>query len=100
MNVLEFIGFLTLGIAITWLLQVSGPLQPIWNFQLWLRNLADCDLCLGFWVFLAMAALLQEPVFGLWTLWVEVLIAALFCAVMAHLLRAGWQAKFGMTIIN
>jgi len=100
MIVLQFIGFLALGIAITWLLQEAGPLQPLWNLRPWLYDLANCDLCLGFWVFLAMAALLQEPVFGLWPFWVEVLLAGLFCAVMGHLLRAGWSAKFGVVIIN
>lgn len=37
-------------------------------------------------------------IFGLWPQAVEVVILAAFSCFVAHLLRMGWEAKFGMVI--
>ncbi len=59
MTLSTFAIFLLAGRLITWLLQTSGLMKPLWNKHKLLTELAECDLCLGFWVYLALAAFLD-----------------------------------------
>ena len=59
----DFALYLAAGRLLTWLLQTNGLTRPVWDRHAKLKELADCDLCLGFWVYLALA---PRRVFGLW----------------------------------
>lgn len=87
------------GRLILWLLQTSGLLRWLWALHPLLAELRDCDLCLGFWVYLALA-LLTDIDFGLWPWPIETIILAAVTTFLGHLLRLGWQAKFSTTIID
>jgi len=79
----------------------AGLLKSLWRRHPLLMELAGCDLCLGFWVYLALAGLYRGGrLFGLWPAWLERVILAGLAALGVHLVRLGWEAKFGMTVIR
>lgn len=92
--------YLAAGRLITWLLQVNGLLRPLWSLHPLLSELGSCDLCLGFWVYLALGLGLSQEVLGVWPWWAEIVILAALTSFVAHLLRIGWQSKFGVTVID
>lgn len=100
MSVAEFFVFIAAGRAITWLGQNNGLTKPLWRLHPLLKKLGECDLCLGFWVFLGLASVLQVQPFDLWAWWIEAIVLACISAIITHVLRIGWQSKFGVTIIE
>jgi hypothetical protein len=98
--VVNLLLYLAAGRLITWLLQTSGLLRPLWDRHPILTELAECDLCLGFWVYLALAVTWGVTPLGLWPVPVEWVLLAAGSAFTAHLLRLGWWAKFGTVVIE
>jgi len=94
---LEFFFFLAVGRLLIWLLQTSGLMRPVWAWKPILTELGGCDLCLGFWVYLGLAVFVPAP-FGIWPGVVEAVILAAIATFAAHLIRLGWQVKFGVVI--
>lgn len=95
----DFLVFMAIGRLLTWLLQINGLLRPVWRSRPILAELKECDLCLGFWVYLILA-LFSPKALGLWPYLLDRLGLAGLAALAAHLIRLGWQAKFGITIID
>lgn len=93
---IELAAYLLSGRLLIWLLQTNGLMSPVWQFRPLLTELGDCDLCLGFWVYLALAPFVQLP--GVWPWYVEMVILAAAASFTMHLIRLGWQAKFGVVI--
>lgn len=94
----DFIIFLAIGRLLTWMLQTAGLLRPIWNWHPLLTELSECDLCLGFWVYLVLGAVLGLSL-GLSPVINEIVLAAV-ASFIAHIFRLGWNAKFGVTVIE
>lgn len=92
--------YLAAGRVITWLLQVNGLMKPLWKSHHFLLDLSQCDLCLGFWVYLFLALCLPTRPFAMWTFYVGAVVLASVSTLIAHLLRIGWQTKFGITVID
>lgn len=80
------------------MVQIAGILRPVWGLHPLLEELRACDLCLGFWVYLALALFVPPP-FALFPWPIEVVILAMMASFMAHLLRLGWSSKFGYEVI-
>lgn len=95
--------YLAAGRLLIWLLQINGLTRPAWDFHWALKELRECDLCLGFWVYLMLAAFLPHAHFSSyvgWPTWLGVIVLAALSTFLAHLLRIGWQTKFGVTVIE
>jgi hypothetical protein len=99
MTVPQFAIHLLTGRLLTWLVQTNGLSRPIWRLHPTLTELGECDLCLGFWGFLAMAILAGKPMFNLWPRWFDYVAQAAISTFVVHLVRLGWQRKFGVTVI-
>lgn len=99
MELPEFLLYLSAGRLLTWLFQTSGLTRPLWRRHPALAELGGCDLCLGFWVYLALALLRPRQAFGQWRRGESVVLAA-GSSFAAHLLRLGWVSKFGVTVIE
>lgn len=92
--------FLGLGKLLIYLIQKS-PIPRILPEGL-LKELVECDLCLGFWTYLFLGVMLKKDldeelaknriVSGLAT--------ASFSTFVMHLLSIGWREKFGTYIIE
>lgn len=100
MSLTTWLLYLAAGKLLTWLLQVNGLTRPLWKSHPMLEELSECDLCLGFWVYLGLGFSLKEKWAGLWPWRVSVVILAAMTSFIAHLLRIGWQAKFEVTVIE
>lgn len=99
MTVPEFSLFLLVGRLLTWLVQINELSTPIWKAHPKLAKLGECDLCLGFWVFLAMALVARKATFTLWPRWFDCVVQAAIGSYTAHMLRLGWKSKFDVTVI-
>ena len=100
MTVPEFVLFLLVGRLITWLLQDNGLLKPLWELHPTLTELGECDLCLGFWIFLVMALVVGKPTLStIWPVHFDSLVQAAFSTFTMHLLRLGWHSKFGVAVV-
>jgi len=96
----SYLQLLLLGCLLTWLLQTNGLLKPVWALHPKLEELADCDLCLGFWVYLVIGLLAGAELTGLLPWWAALVEYAAVSSFLAHLLRMGWMSKFGVTILE
>lgn len=115
MSVLDYLIFLSVGRLLIWLLQSNGLTRRLaaWDPRdlppggirlsfTWWAELIDCDLCLGFWVYL-IALFVSGPqtaIFGLWPDWFEVIVLASVSTMLTHLVVLGWKQKFTTTIIG
>jgi hypothetical protein len=99
MSLTTWLIYLAAGRLLTWFLMVNGVTRPLWNSHPLLQELSQCDLCLGFWVYLLLSLFLA-PAFGIFPWGVEIVILAAMASFIAHLLRIGYQAKFGITVIE
>lgn len=95
----QYVLFLGAGRLLTWLIQINGLSRPIWAAHPLLAEIGECDLCLGFWVFLAMALIARKATFTLWPPWFDYIIQAAIATFTVHLIRMGWASKFGVTVI-
>jgi len=84
------------GRLLIYLLQKNGLLKKFWNINEITQELGTCDLCLGVWVYAALAWILSinlmAPVY--YPVISEVLTGALASFAM-HLARIGWQSQYG-----
>jgi len=99
MTVSQFALHLLVGRLLIWLVQTNGLSKPIWDLHPTLAELGECDLCLGFWGFLAMAILTGKPMFDLWPSWFDYVVQAAISTFVVSLVRLGWHSKFGVTVI-
>lgn len=99
MTVSEFVLNLLAGRLLIWIIQTNGLSKRAWGVHPILAELGECDLCLGFWGFLAMATLTSKPIFNLWPRWFDCIVQAAISTFSVHLLRLGWHSKFGITAI-
>jgi hypothetical protein len=88
---------LVLGRLIIWAAQTSGPTKRLWNLRPILTELGECDFCLGFWVYLGLAAVMRVNIFDpyYFPVFSEV-VTALTASFGVHLARIGWTMKFGV----
>lgn len=108
MTLLTFVLFLAIGRLLTWFLMIASPIQYLWNIldrpfaARWqvrpFSELGQCDLCLGFWVYLFLGFFL--PAYGPFPWWLNLIVLAAFSSFVVHLIRLGWQAKFGTVVLN
>jgi hypothetical protein len=100
MTLTGLLVYFAAGRLLTWLLQTSGLTRRLWAINGFWAELGECDLCLGFWVYLLLALLWQPPLFGLWPWPVEMVIFAAVASFVMHLIRLGWHSKFSAVIIE
>jgi hypothetical protein len=98
-NLSDFLIYLATGRLFIWLLQTAGLLTPLFRGKL-LQELRACDLCLGFWVYLILGLFTRTNPLNIWPSIVSKTALAGLATLMAHLLRIGYQTKFGVTVID
>lgn len=93
----EFVIYLATGRLLTWLVQTSGLTRPLFDRHPLLKELSECDLCTGFWVFLALS---PRADLGFRPRALNRVAWAAGGSFAAHLLRLGWHSKFTVTVIE
>lgn len=92
---MEWIAYGVLGRLMTWMLQTTPLLNPLFSKTATLLKLRSCDFCLGFWVFAGLAYVLGLNL--LTPIYVPILseaVTGLAVSFLVHLARLGWQTKF------
>lgn len=88
---------LVLGRLVIWAAQTSGPTKRIWDWKPILTELGECDFCLGFWVYLALAWIMDvnllEPNYFPF---VSEIVTAIAVSFGVHLARIGWTMQYGV----
>lgn len=65
-----------------------------------LLELFSCDLCLGSWVYPILAWIMNINIFSFYVPIVSELLVGWSTAVMVHLIKIGWNEKFGTIVIE
>lgn len=103
----EFVEFAVVGKLAIFILQ-RFPFRKLPLIGRWFEDgkffseLFECDLCLGVWVYSALAILLQFNIFGIMSdipilSWILTGMATSF---IMHVFSTGWKALFGVTVIG
>jgi hypothetical protein len=100
---MNLIVFAAIGRLLVWTIQTSGPTQRIkkWLNKEFIDELFECDFCLGFWVFTALAFLFEinilEPLY--FPVFSEI-ITGQVASFVVHLARVGWTTKWGYEVLE
>lgn len=93
----RLIVILTLGRLVVWLLQTNGLSRRLWKRHPILTELGECDLCLGCWVFTALAWAMKMNVLDpFYSAGISEVVTGCALAFVVHLVRIGWQTRFGI----
>ncbi len=100
---MSLIAFLVVGELLIWLGQNMALPKKIWSRSSFLTELFKCDICLGFWVYLALCPLFRVTIIPSSTL-PEIIMAYLITAAVsafaAHIFMVGLRTEFGTTVVE
>lgn len=89
--------WLIVGRLVTWLLQINGLTGRLFGLTAFTRELRACDLCLGFWVFSALAGLFRiNLIDAAYLPVVSEMLSGALASFAVHLAVIGWTSKFGI----
>lgn len=95
-----WVRFLGIGKLLVYLIQVSPIPRGLPDGLL--QELVECDLCLGFWVYLFLGVMLRKDIDEEFrrNRFVSGLATASISTFVMHLLSIGWRDKFSTYIIE
>lgn len=94
MTLAELLSYLTAGRVSIFMLQMNMPLRRVVAESRTLSELLDCDLCLGFWVYLGISILSRQRIEWTESRVVNFLATASMSAFVMHIFRIGWEERF------
>ena len=105
MTVVDYLIYAAIGKLIIYIVQ-TFPLDTVLVIgklfredrlfgKLWL-----CDLCLGVWVYFALALMFEVNVLPMYFPYVTEMIMGMMTSLLVHLISLGWSAKFKEIIIE
>jgi len=98
---MTIVSMAVLGRLLVWVLQTSGPTKRIWDLHPLLKDLGECDFCMGCWVYTILAIFfkvnLMDPLF--YPVVSDVVTGIAF-AFVAHLATVGWRTKWGYEVLE
>lgn len=100
---MSLIAFLVVGELLIWLGQNMALPRKVWSKSSFLTELFKCDICLGFWIYVALCPLFRVTIIPGGTLPVTImsyLITAAVSAFAAHVFMVGWRTEFGTTVVE
>jgi hypothetical protein len=100
---IHFVEFLLVGRLLTWAIQTQGLPRRLWSWSSFLTELAECDFCLGFWIYLFLSvALAYNGLEEVWPepFWIVCVIQAILASFVMHVFVLGWRSKFSTLIIG
>lgn len=94
----DLIVWLLLGRLVIWIIQINGLTKGLLNLNSLTRELRECDLCLGVWVFAGLAGLMRINMLEVFYIPVlSEMLSGTLASFAVHLAVIGWRAKFGAT---
>ena len=105
MTVVDYLIFASIGKLIIYIIQ-TFPLDTVLGIgklfreERFLGKLWSCDLCLGVWVYFALALMFEVNVLPAYFPIVTPMIMGMMTSLLVHLISLGWSAKFKEIIIE
>lgn len=102
---LDLLAFLLIGRLATFFLQ-KFPFSKLWLVGglfaegKFLKSLFDCDLCLGFWVFLILSIVFDAYLIQTRIDIISSILTGMVASFLVHVFAIGWQTKFGITYLE
>jgi hypothetical protein len=93
---MNLIAYAVVGRLLIWVWQTSGPTTRIWKLHPFLTEQAECDFCVGCWVYIALAFVFQQNFLA--PVYVPVLsefVTGLIASFVAHIASIGWRSNWG-----
>jgi len=97
---IDFLIYLGSGKLLLFFARKFPPIQKVCQSGELLSQLYNCDLCLGFWVYLVLAPFLNVDVKQIKNKILRWVITACFTSLLSVLVSQGWQEEFGMLVIE
>ena len=97
---IDFLVYLGSGKILLYLSKKFPPIQQFMSKGEFLRELYSCDLCYGFWVYLALSPFFDIDVKQIKNRLLRLILTACFTTFLAHLVSIGWNEKFGILVIE
>jgi len=94
-----YLVYILVGRLFVYLLQKSPYHKLIYKWR-FLQELFECDLCLGVWVYTFLSFFVNVNMFSFYVPILSELIIGSGTSLIVHLLRIGWQEKFGTIVIS
>ena len=96
-NTLIFLG---LSGFLIWFIQSQKIFDYIFRGK-FLKEIRDCQVCLGTWVCLVLFPIFHLIIFENWYQYIVMwIIFAAISSFIIHLIRLGWTSRFGITTIK
>ena len=96
---IEFFQFALTGRLFIFLLRKFPPFRSIMGKREFSQELYDCDLCLGFWVYLALAPFFKIKIDTIENKVVRNTVLAGVTSFLMFLISAGWRENFENLVI-
>ena len=90
----EVVSYLLAGRVSIFMLQMNMALRRAVSGHKDFKELLDCDLCLGFWVYLCIGVLSRQRIDWTDSKLINYLTTASMCATLMHIFRIGWETRF------
>lgn len=95
MSALSLLVYWAIGRLLIWFTQINGLLEPVKKLHPKIEQLINCDLCLGFWVYLVLNICFSVVIVETNFLPVDLILNAMLSTFVMHLIRLGWDVRFG-----
>ena len=97
--IVEYLLYAAIGKVLVYMLQKFPLVTWLAGKSAVLEQLFSCGLCLGFWVYFALAFWLKVNI-----LWVQPVLREIITAsvttLLVHLVSIGWVEQFGTVVIE
>lgn len=97
---IEFLAFAFTGRLFMFLLRKFPPFRVIMGKWEYTQELYDCDLCLGFWVYLALSPFFQIEIDMINNGVLLNTVLAGVTSFLAFLVSVGWKEQFEILVIE
>jgi hypothetical protein len=96
----QFFFYAVVGKLFIYTLQKFPLLRDVKNK--FIRELLDCDYCLGVWVFSILSWLFQFTLFReyIYCPFISELATGVIISFLVHLINIGWREKFGVIVVE
>lgn len=96
----DFLLYLGSGKLLLYLSRKFPPIRRLMTSRELLRQLYSCDLCYGFWVYLALTPFFDVDAKQIKNKILRWILTSCFATFLAHLVSIGWEQKFGIVVIE
>ena len=97
---IEYFVFALVGKLLIYLIQKFPLTNYLSSKSKFLNELFSCGLCLGFWVYLGLAFIIEIRIIDVEIFGISEFLTACITSFVMYLVSSGWQENFGTIVIK